>query len=365
MIGEMTAAETAFLELLRKGLEGREPDHRLFGELAEPDWESIYGMAKRQTVCGVCYASFCRLPDPLLPGGSLLPRWVARVNAIETRNAGMQRALSELIAMFRRAGLHPVVQKGLSVARFYGNPELRESGDIDLWLSGDELRRGTAIVSELDGTPVRHPDGSVSFSYKGFVVEFHSTLVSICNPVVASRLDAYARRQCVEGGYGREAIPSPAPMLEMLLLDVHIMRHAFGNGVGLRQVCDYVLAARALDGKYDRREFGRWCRVLGISRWTALLNEYAVSLLDADPAALPPAGRETKGELPVEKLHDIITQGGNFGQHLKGRASRPDKSRGSKLHTLAMLARRSRFAAAVAPAEAFWNFVRLMAGQIH
>lgn len=358
----MTSAEKAFRELLRKGLAGAAPAPSLFEGLTGDDWEAIYRMAKRQTVCGICYDSFCRLPGRLLPGGALLPRWVARVNAIETTNLRMRAALAGLVALFREARLHPVVQKGLSVARFYPNPESRESGDIDLWLPGDELSQAVEMISGLGCTPARHPDGSISFSYKGFVVEFHRTLINVCNPKASARLDAYAREACAGAEPAAGDIPSPTPLLELLLLDFHIMRHAFGNGIGLRQVCDYVLASKALAGSYDRREFESCCRMLGISKWTALLNEYAVDCLAVDPAVLPPSGWSGKGTLPVAKLHDIITDGGNFGHHLKKRCRDGGKT---KLHTLAMLARRSRFAASIAPSEAFWNFVRLLVGQIH
>lgn len=359
----MKPAEIAFRELLRRGLDGGEPDRSLFEGLTPSDWETIYGMAKRQTVCGICYDSFCRLPGRLLPAGALLPRWVARVNAIETQNLAMRRALTELVALLRDAGLHPVVQKGLSVARYYPNPESRESGDIDLWLPGAELQEAVGIISGLGCTAARHPDGSISFSYKGFVVEFHRTLINVCSPRASRRLDAYARKACAGAAAGD--IPSPPALLELLLLDVHIMRHAFGNGIGLRQVCDYVLASKALAGSYDRRGFEDLCRMLGITKWTALLNEYAAGCLGVDPAVLPPSGWSGKGALPVDELHDIICAGGNFGHHLKKHTPDRSNTRKTKLHTLTMLARRSRFAASIAPGEAFWNFIRLLVGQIH
>lgn len=361
----MTAAENAFRELLRRGLDGREPDGVLFRGLTAADWEAVYGMAKRQTVCGICYDSLCRLPDALLPPGALLPRWVARVNAIENSNVRMRRAVTELVSLFRDAGLHPVVQKGLSVARFYPDPDARESGDIDLWLTGDEMRKAVDVLDRMGCGRTPHPDASVSCDYRGFVVEFHPRLINVSRPKASRRLDAYARELCKGAGYGRGDIPSPPPVLELLLLDIHIMRHAFGNGIGLRQICDYVLAARALRGSYDPEEFVRLCRMLGITRWTALLNAYAVECLGADPGDLPPSGWTGQGRLPVGRLHGIISSGGNFGHHLRKHRFEAGSTRKTKLHTLKMLAKRSVFAARIAPAEAFWNVVRLVAGQVH
>lgn len=361
----MTAADKAFKELLCKGLAGKEPDGTTFENLTDEEWETVYHMARRQTVCGVCYDSLRRLPDSLLPSGSLLPRWVARVNAIETANAAMRDALAGLVSTLRAAGLHPVVQKGLSVARFYVSPDLRESGDIDLWLPGKELAAGVDIVKGQNGRPAMHPDGSISLNHQGFVVEFHRSLINVSNPVTARRLESYARELCGRYGYDRAAIPSPPPVLELLLLNFHIMRHAFGNGIGIRQVCDYVLASKALRDQYDHQEFEKLCRDLGISKWTALLNGFAAEYLDADPADLPPSGRYAKKDLPVANLYEIISKGGNFGHHLHNYEPSAGSAGKRKLHTLAMFARRSSFAASVAPAEAFWYILRLMMGQIH
>lgn len=361
----MTPAYDAFKELLCKGLAGSEPDITLFENLTDDGWETIYRTARRQTVCGVCYDALCRLPDRLLPSSSLLPRWVARVNAIETANLAMRAALSRLVSTLKASGLHPMVQKGLSVARFYISPDLRESGDIDLWLPGKELSAGVDIVRKLGCRPVTHPDGSIAFNYQGFVVEFHRALINVCNPSIAKQLESYVAGMCRDYGDDSSSIPSPPPMLELLLLDVHIMRHAFGNGIGLRQICDYVLASKALRDSYDHAEFERLCRKTGISKWTALLNGFAACYLDASPADLPPSGRDGKGGLPVERLFDIISKGGNFGHHMPNYSSSLGNMGKRKLHTLSMFARRGRFALSVAPGEAFWQIFRLIMGQIH
>lgn len=351
-------ARKAFLELVRCGAMGSAPDPALFRGLTAGDWETIYTLARRQTVCGLCYSAYCVLPDSLLPAGPVLPRWVARVEAIEDAGRRMACAVRELVDAFRRAGLHPVVQKGLSVARFYPAPGLRECGDIDLWFPESEMSAAVALVAAKGRTVTTHPDGSRSFSFRGFVVELHRRLISISAPRASRRLAASVARMCADSVPAAD-LPSPLPLLELLLIDVHIMRHAFGTGIGLRQICDYMLAADRLRGRYDRAEFARMCAALGISRWTALLNAFTVRYLGADAASLPPSGCEKEVTLPVEDLMRIVLEGGNFGHHSASGALR----RRGKSHTVAMLVRRSRFAFSVAPAEAFWNIVRLTFGQ--
>ena len=96
-----TPAKQAFMELVRCGIAGAAPRQGLFRGLSGADWETIYTLARRQTVCGICYDAYCKLPDSLLPGGTLLPRWVARVNAIETSNRAMGIAV-DLVQLWNK-----------------------------------------------------------------------------------------------------------------------------------------------------------------------------------------------------------------------------------------------------------------------
>lgn len=349
-----------FLELVSCGLAGTRPEADHFRDLAAADWEAIYTLALRQTVCGICYDALCRLPDALLPPAPLLARWAARVGAVEAANRRMRVALSELVAALRERGLHPVVQKGLSVARYYPEPDLRECGDIDLCLPAAEIPAAVDFARSLGQSVEIHADGSRSFAFRGFLVELHSRLIGLSAPGARRRLAAIVDRHAADPRLSAD-LPSPAPLVELLLLDVHIMRHAFGTGIGLRQICDYVRAADRLRGHYDPAEFARACADLGIARWTALLHAFAVRHLGASPEALPPSGYKSDRNLPVSTLMDIIITGGNFGRH-PGAAAAP--VRGSKLHTLTMLLRRGRFALSLAPAEAAWNVLRLAAGQL-
>lgn len=360
-----TPASKAFLELVSCGISGAAPREELFAALSPGEWERIYTLARRQTVCGICYKAYCQLPDRLLPPDAVLPRWVARVNAIETFNHLMADAVSRLTGMLRAEGLRPIVQKGLSVARFYTSPELRECGDIDLWLRKEEFQRAVDTVKIVASDLRTHTDGSISFTFRGFVIELHRRLINISNPVKARKIEELAIRRCDRTVNFNAAIPSPAPLLELLLITVHIMRHVFGTGVGLRHVCDYVCASYSLRGQYDPTEFEQACSMLGISRWVALLNDFSVEYLGADPALLPPAGPRKGAPVPPARLMKIIMEGGNFGHHPSGASDAAGSARHGKLHTLRMILRRSRFAASIAPGEAWWNFINLIMGQVH
>lgn len=358
-------SEQAFLALIRAGLWQTDPSIRPFIGLTAGQWEEVYAMSRRQTVSGICYDALTRLPDPLLPPDELLTRWVARVNAIEKTNMLMARSTARLVAFMQEAGLHPVVQKGLSVGRHYPSPSLREAGDIDLWFPEEELRKAVAAVRRLGKEVKSHPDRSYSFTHDGFVVEIHRKLINLGNPSAAASLRSLIACEKTHTAATHEGdLPVLSPLLEMLLIDVHIMRHSFGMGIGLRQICDYAISAARLHGLYSPDDFRRACHTFGISRWTAMLNDFVISYLDTPADVLPDSGYTGRHDDPAA-LIDIVREGGNFGHYLPTRRSILSPRMRSKLHTFVLIVRRSRFAARMAPREALWSFLRLILGQVH
>lgn len=352
----------ALLALLRAGIgiNNTLPSRDDLFPLTPIEWREVQVLAQRQTVSGFTFAGLERLADDLMPPDELVLRWVAKVDQIEKNYKLITLAQSSLLHALRERGVRPVVQKGLSVARYYPEPELRECGDIDICLPEAEIAAAVEFARSLGQSVEIHADGSRSFAFRGFLVELHSRLIGLSAPGARRRLAAIVDRHAADPRLSAD-LPAPAPLLELLLLDVHIMRHAFGTGIGLRQICDYVCAASSLRGHYDPAEFARACADLGIARWTALLNAFAVRYLGADPDALAPSGYKSDSNLPVSTLMDIIIAGGNFGRHPGATAAHVS---GSKLHTLAMLLRRARFSLSLAPAEATWNLLRLAAGQL-
>ena len=99
-------------------------------------------------------------------------------------------------------------------------------------------------------------------------------------------------------------------------------------------------------------------------KWIEILNGFLVRYLDIPAEELPSSGFKGKNNVSPDVLMRIIREGGNFGLHQQesGICDKP-RAKG-KMHTLVMFFRRSRFAASVAPSEAFWCFVRLLLGQL-
>lgn len=355
----LSAEHKALFCLLRAGLWDAAPADLSPFPLTDTQWWSVYRMAVRQTVTGIACRGLHYLPDHLLPADALMIRWVAETDRIERRNITMNHAVQQLAHMMAAHGLHPVVLKGQGVAALYEQPLLRECGDIDLYFpTGQEERRAAEIMQKAGCHIGRQPDGSCCYLWQGFEVEHHTRLFDIYNPLLKGYLAALA----VEHGFtARQGIAVPAPLAELLMLSAHLLKHLMGHGVGLRQFCDMARAYHTLRGSYSTERLEAAHKKTGLYKWSLQLHTFLTAHLGLPQSDLPYTG---SGAPAVPMLMNIVLEGGNFGQYgsTKGKPAQPGWER--KLHTFLAFWKRRDFSGAVAPKEAFWTSVRLIAGNI-
>lgn len=356
--------------LLRTGLWGQPADAVWRCLQAGACWETVLSMAERQTVAGIAWLGVRSLPEETEPPFDILVRWAAKADAIERRNRKMCIALGELYSLFRANGILPVLQKGHDVASMYGHPLLRECGDIDFYfMSSEERAAASALVAECGCRVTRASDGSDCYVWNGMPVEHHRRLLDLYSPFrkgLAGCLEAeYGFEDKVVGGPDA-ACPAvmvrvPAPMLKLLMLNLHILKHAVGRGIGLRQVCDMAMACFCLHDRIDAREAESAVRRAGIWKWSGLLHFFMVDSLGLDREVLP--YRHMDGSKNGALLKRIM-DGGNFGQFAgDGMPDGDVPVLRRKLGTAAAFLRNSVFSLSVAPEEALSVFLDLLSGQ--
>ena len=356
----------ALLTLLRAGLWEKEPDDLSVFPLSGEDWSRVYHQAQRQTVTGIVYRGLCLLPDRFLPSDPLLLRWVAATDTIERRNRKMNSALTGLYGMFRKNNLHPVLLKGQGVASLYEHPLLRECGDIDFYFpTGEEERCAISLIQKTGCRVQYEADGSFHYRWNGMMVEHHSHLFDINNPFLKNYLEKIECRYGYHTAFfspeiGME-IAVPSPMLHLLLQNTHIMKHAFGWGIGLRQLCDMARACYCFHDSINPYETRSLYHKTGIENWSRLLHSFFQDYLGLSPECLP----YKEKRICSQPLLEIIMRGGNFGQYASGRGDTSQSTWKRKLHTSRSFLHNARFSYRYAPKEAFWTFMNLLIGQIH
>ena len=348
--------------LVRSGLWETEGIRHRESPLSLASWKKIFALARMQTVTGIAYRGLHYLPTTLLPPEEILCRWIADVERIERTNRKMNQVIHSLFEMWESDGLHPILLKGQGVAQMYEYPLLREAGDIDLCFpSPEEFRYAERWANKQDLYPTHKPDGSVSFFIGGIEIELHPELVGADHLSVKSHTGVLERdtifsKQLLADGHTQVLIP--AQVRNLLSLNTHILKHAIGKGIGLRQLCDMARAYHTytdMDGNELKDLYKRY----GISRWSQLLHSFLVERLGMPVTDLPYEERLVSSE----SLLRIIVRGGNFGQYPNWE-KRPDSPAWRrKADTAGSFLRNAWFSLRYAPGKSLKIMTTLLKGQ--
>lgn len=361
------------LSLLRAGLWENTPYKPKGFPLNHKQWEELLVEAKRQTVTGIVYQGILRLPEEWLPPQTNLIKWVAEVDRIERNNHQMDEALHSLLYIYKEYGLSPMVLKGQGIAAMYSNPSLRECGDIDLYFSREEDLKAKKVLAEKGIDYETHADGSICYQWHSIEVEHHPTLIDLHTPqgkrflrhfiphsLSHSLTHCHSHSHRLSHSYSH-CLTTPPPELNLLLLSTHILKHAIGVGVGLRQFCDMARAYHYYQGTISLENLRAIYREAGIQKWSIILHAFMVNQLGLLEEWQPYTQLEQTDTAP---LTDIIRQGGNFGQHAPNQAQHNSSAWQRKRKTLLAFWQRRHFSRKYAAKEALWTILSLAKGTI-
>ena len=329
----------AFFALLRSGFYERtlSPEELpLVASLSATDWMGLARLARQQAVPGLIYQAITLLPKSVSVPGDAVLSLMARAQEIAHRNRFKADVTERLMARFAEQGLTPLIMKGATVAAYYARPELRESGDIDFYFPPEQLERASACLTE----PHLDPEGSIHSKEEGVDIDLH---------------DRYFDLHCAI-----RKLPKPGtPEATLLMLSAHILKHAIGTGVGIRQCCDMTAAYRALKDDIDPAALKQLFTQTGTLRWNRLLFSFLAEWLEMDEQIF---AEEHVSSTP---LLQIILEGGNFGHYAITRQTALNASdRQRKRDTLRRFLRRLPFSLRYAPRETFARIGSLIRGNL-
>lgn len=243
----------------------------------------------------------------------------------------MDKAVRSLTERLSEANVRAILLKGQAIAALYPDPEVRQCGDIDLFVPDSA---DIAKIVRIAGTSDvgRHSDGSLSFNWDGFPVEIHPRILDIHSRRSLRRLSAFPVLKTVSGSMLADGSPVtvPSPQATLLMLSAHIFKHAAGRGIGLRQLCDMAVASRRYAPMIPPGEMDAIFRAAGLARWNRMLYSFLSLRLGLEAEYVPLSGDFVPSGKLASRLEKIILDGGNFGQHTSGVASRRGPRRGTE-----------------------------------
>lgn len=311
-----------FFELIRVALgtaEGltRTPSHE--------EWGGVYELARGQGLVGVCYAGVCRLPEAMRPADDLMMMWTGMAVKIRERNEQMNRWTRRVAANFRQEGFRSSVMKGQAVAALYGELALyRQSGDVDVLLDADRDRIVRYVTALTPRTHImsHHIDFPVR---REVAIEVHFKPAELCNPLTQRRLMAWYRAHR-SGVFEHEVVlpdgerlPAPDAAFNVVFVVLHVYKHLFAEGIGLRQLMDvFFVLEDALErlSAEEWAEIARTVRRLQLRRFAGAvlwLMQWAFGMAGDRVARLSGLLKVAPDEGEGRWLLNDVLQNGNMG----------------------------------------------------
>lgn len=247
-----------FFELIQVSIGSKE---KLSSVPSAAEWEKLFVLAEKHAVIGVCFHGIQILHKYQSRQVVNLPvklkmQWLGITANIQIRNELLNKRAKEVTEMFAESGFDSVVLKGQCVARLYSDSSLRQSGDIDLWVNGGRedviafmKRKGWKVGRSV----VHHTDVKI---FSDTSVEVHHYPSYTFSPVRWLRYKKWFEEQKkIQFKRMDKSVGFGCPSLEfnMVYVLLHIYRHVFHEGIGLRQLMDYYMVLRAVSKSEEER----------------------------------------------------------------------------------------------------------------
>lgn len=249
--------ETLFYELIQISIGTRKCFSRT-PSFAE--WTKLFMLSRKHSVLGICFNGVQRLFDTCPEQLSALPsalrlKWIGVTSCIQDRNELLNDCCINLQRQLKALGIRSCILKGQGIAANYDFAvsdafklsTLRQSGDIDVWVEG-----GVETVASLCKT-YRHPfriteqHADIPF-FSDVEVEVHFKPTMLYNPLLNRRLQMWLRTEApLQFANEKDGLVVPTAGFNLVYLLIHILRHLFSEGVGLRQFMDYYFVLNNVD----------------------------------------------------------------------------------------------------------------------
>lgn len=313
----MEKVERIFIELLQVAV-GRRIELSVIPTAEE--WEVLYSMAKKQTMVGIAFVGVETLPKEQLPKKERLIQWKVQADRLVLMNKKANGFCRILYGWFIKEGFHAMILKGQGNLAYYPSRLrlMRTPGDIDILVYNDtdhpvrdvikyctERRKGRFVYYHNLDWPV----------FKDVPVEVHYRPTWLFSPFKDAKLQRWfcSHRSTIDyDGFG---IPTAEYNAVFQLL--HLYKHIFEEGIGLRQLLDYHYVLESIPAKSPERAcLYETLQSLGMCKFAGAVMyvlQYVFAIPDRYLLCEP---REKEGRM---LLADIMS-GGNFGKYAHDRA---------------------------------------------
>ncbi len=318
-----------FYELLRVALGNQD---RLSKMPNEEEWKMLFAMAEMQAVDGIAYHALERLASQgQKPTEDILLDWFSYAEQIKEQNIIVNRRCKEVTELFNKEGFKTCILKGQGNASMYKDPPtslhreandmpkedeqlglLRVPGDIDIWVDASRDELVSFLKGKYSVGPIflHHIEVEI---FDDVATEVHcipSFSYSYCRHRKYLKFFKEEREEQFANYNERLGFTCPTNRFNAVYQLLHIFRHVFHEGIGLRQLVDYYYLLKRLTEEERQWAYAK-LKWFGLERFAGAVMYVEKEVLHLDDVHLLCKPEKDAGEYLIK---DIL-QGGNFGQY--------------------------------------------------
>lgn len=304
--------EILFFKLLRfsLGLENTFSD-----VLSGYEWREVYKLCVKHSLTGIIFLGIERLSMEQMPPKALLFQWYGMTEKIKVLNNIQNKRCGELTRIFNNAGFRNCVLKGQGISLLYPKPQYRQCGDIDMWVEGNrddiiDFVRGYGVnIKSID---VQHSE--MDF-FEDVPVEIHFRPSYSFNYFFSKRLETWTKSmEDSQFSNFDSSVGFTHPNIDFNLVFslMHIYRHQFSAGIGLRQLIDYFYILKGSNATQRQKAY-TCIGYFGMRKFTGAVMYVLKNVLNVGDSLLLCPANTRYGKF----LLDEIMTAGNFGQYDK------------------------------------------------
>ncbi len=360
-IMNFNSQEYIFLQLLRSTLWGGTPqiNHE------SVDWDDILNLAKIQSVMGIVSRGIL---DYNAAHATISDKTRLKCKSIIVSNViaydKLDNAVIKVTDLLNSKGVSSVLLKGQGISRYYPRPQLRQCGDIDLYVGEEQYEASYHILSKNYKCVVPYSeiweDKHYTVIDNDLTIEVHRKSdeypIKKYDKIYQQISDKGLTDNLVDCEIKNVIIKTPSDTFNAFYIFNHMFHHFVFGGVGLRQLCDWALFLKSKCQEIDRNELMNILMSMNLlSEWQEF--SYLIVNYLGCPQEVVPFYTDNVNKRKISSIMTLIFEEGNFGKNTSYYKNRSESYIINKCKSLLWHINRFTRIAVYYPSHAFHNFV--------
>jgi len=279
-------------------------------DLPTADWSIVENLAKEQGISWLLYLGAKYYKSQI--SVERIQAWRGIMLATAIRNEQINDTQNKLIAWMRDKSIRVAVLKGTSCSRFYQHPEARSLGDIDILIDPNYMDEIRDHLLQMGYKPSDQEHGfHVGYYGDGVVIEIHFAVTEPpeCN---GGRVVQEAMRCFLDDVHqeviGDISFPVLSDQNQALALLLHMERHMYECGIGLRQMCDWASFMSGVSLECWQNAIQPLIERCGLLTYAKVITKTCVDYLGLDSNIVPWCC-DVDLQLAAAMINDVFCQG--------------------------------------------------------